>query len=83
MQVKKRDGSLETFMPEKVVVSILKSGVPYDDARSIAEKLSMRSESQMESSAIRDQVHSELRSRGFSSAIEHWTRYDETRRSRS
>ncbi len=80
MQVMKRDGSLETFMPEKVVVSIVKSGVPYEEARSIADSLSRRTDSKLDSSTIREQIHSELRSRGFSSAIEHWNSYDETRR---
>ncbi len=81
MQVKKRDGSLEAFMPEKVVVSIVKSGAPYSDARSIADSFSSSSESQMESSDIRTQIHSALKTRGFSSAISHWNSYDRERRS--
>jgi transcriptional repressor NrdR len=79
MQVKKRNGSLEAFMPEKVVVSIVKSGAPYKDARSIADSLSRRSESTMESSSIRDYIHTELKSRGFASAVEDWNEYDQTR----
>ena len=39
MQVRKQDGTLEAFMPEKVVVSIVRSGAPYEDARIIAASL--------------------------------------------
>ncbi len=81
MEIKKRDGSLEAFMPEKVVVSIVKSGAPYEEARSIAESLSKRSESTMESSMLRDHIHSELKSRGFTSAVEEWNKYEQSKRS--
>jgi hypothetical protein len=79
MKVKKRDGSTEDFMSEKVVVSIVKSGAPYSDARTIAASLSKRSDPQMTSSAIKDYVHSELKSRGHTASIEHWNKYDQTR----
>ena len=35
--VVKRDGSKEEFVPEKIVVSILKTGAPVDVARKIAK----------------------------------------------
>ena len=76
MQVRKQDGTLEVFMPEKVVVSIVKSGAPYEDARSIASSLSSRSENEMESSEIREFVHSQLRNRGHKSSIKSWNEYD-------
>jgi hypothetical protein len=76
MQIRKRDGSIEAFMPEKVVVSIVKSGAPYKDARSIADSLSNRSDQVMETTDVRDFVHSELKSRGHKSSIENWNRYD-------
>ena len=79
MQVKKRDGSIEAFMPEKVVVSIVKTGAPYEDARSIASSLSKRTDAQMTSSAIKDYVHTELKSRGHTSSIDHWNKYDQSR----
>lgn len=50
MEIKKRSGSTEIFMPEKGVVSAVKCGCPYDTAREIAGSLSERSESVMESS---------------------------------
>ena len=76
MQIRKRDGSIEAFMPEKVVVSIVKSGAPYKDARSIADSLSNRNEKIMETTDVRDFVHSELKSRGHKSSIENWNRYE-------
>lgn len=76
MQVRKHDGTLEAFMPEKVVVSIVKSGAPYEDARSIAEALSSRSEATMESSEIREFVHSQLQSKGHEASVESWLEYD-------
>lgn len=81
MEVRKRDGSTEPFMSEKVVVSAVKSGAPYEDAREIAASLSSRSESVLESSEIREYVISELNSRGHSSAVKHWEEYDRARKS--
>ena len=76
MQVRKQDGRLEAFMPEKVVVSIVKSGAPYEDARSIAASLSSRSDSVMESSEIREFVHSQLKTRGHKSSLKNWNDYE-------
>jgi len=36
IMVKKRDGRKETFVPEKIVVSAIKSGAPPEVARTIA-----------------------------------------------
>ncbi|MFX1580568.1 MAG: ATP cone domain-containing protein [Promethearchaeota archaeon] len=76
MQVRKQDGTLEAFMPEKVVVSIVKTGAPYEDARSIAASLSNKSDNEMRSSEIRDFVHSQLKSRGHKSSLKNWTEYE-------
>jgi len=76
MQVRKQNGSTEAFMPEKVVVSIVKSGAPYEDARSIAASLSSRSDKEMSSSDIRDFVHSQLKNRGHKSSLESWKEYE-------
>lgn len=70
---------MEDFMSEKVVVSIVKSGAPYSDAQSIAASLSKRSDAEMTSSAIKDYVHSELKSRGHTASIEHWNKYEQSR----
>ena len=82
MDIKKRDGSSEIYMPEKVVVSAVKCGCPYDTARAIASSLSERSESTMESTKIREYVLSELRSRKATSAADAWETYDRDKKSR-
>ena len=76
MQVRKQDNTTEAFMPEKVVVSIVKSGAPYKDARSIADSLSKRSEKEMSSSEIRDYVHRELKSKVHTSSVKNWAKYE-------
>jgi transcriptional repressor NrdR len=76
MKVMKRDGSTEVFMPEKVVVSAVKSGAPYETARDIASSLSKRSESSMKSSDIRKHVLTELRAKKATSAADAWESYD-------
>lgn len=76
MEIKKRSGSTEIFMPEKVVVSAVKCGCPYDTAREIASSLSERSESVMKSSEVRTYVLTELRSRGAASSADAWETYD-------
>jgi transcriptional repressor NrdR len=83
IDVKKRSGSTEVFMPEKVVVSVVKSGAPYEITREIADSLSSRTESVMESSAIREYVLSELRSRGQTSVVDSWKSYDSEHKSSS
>ena len=76
MNITKRNGSTEVFMPEKVVVSAVKSGAPYETARDIASSLSKRSESTMKSSEIREYVLTELRSRKAASAADSWEAYN-------
>ncbi len=81
MEVRKRDSSTEIFMPEKVVVSAVRSGCSYGTAREIASSLSERSESVIESSEIRSYVISELRSRNEASAADSWESYDQEKKS--
>ena len=76
MKIEKRNGSTEAFMPEKVVVSSVKAGAPYEIAKEIASSLSSRSESAMKSSDVREYVLSELRSRGAASSADAWEAYD-------
>ena len=76
MKVIKRDGSTEAFMPEKIVVSAVKSGAPYETAREIASSLSKRPESTMKSTEIRKYVLSELRTRKATAAADAWETYD-------
>lgn len=83
MEVKKRDGSTEVFLAEKVVVSAVKSGASPEVAREIASSLSSRTEKTMESSEIREYVLTELRSKGAASAADSWESYDRERKKRS
>ena len=76
MQIKKRDGSLEPYMPEKVVVSAVKSGAPVQTARDIAASLSTRTEPVMKSTDVRTHVLSELRSKGAAKSADTWEAYD-------
>ncbi len=76
MEISKRNGSTEIYMPEKVVVSAVKCGAPYEIAREIAGSLSERSEATMKSSEIREYVLTELRSKGAASAADSWEAYD-------
>ena len=80
MEIKKRSGSTEVFMPEKIVVSAVKCGCPYDTAREIASSLSSRTEAVMESTEIRKYVLSELRSKGQTSAADSWEAYDKEKK---
>ncbi|NHJ14369.1 MAG: ATPase [Candidatus Thorarchaeota archaeon] len=80
MEVRKRDGSIELFMPEKVVVSAVKSGAPYNTAKEIASSLSKRSEKVIESKEIRKHVLSELRSRNAAAAADAWESYDRSKK---
>ena len=68
-------------MPEKVVVSAVKSGAPYEISREIASSLSERSEATMKSSEIREYVLTELRSKGATSAADSWEAYDKKKKS--
>lgn len=68
-------------MSEKVVVSAVKCGAPYEVARKIAGSLSERSEATMKSSEIREYVLAELRSKGAASAADSWEAYDKKRKS--
>ncbi len=80
MQIKKKDGTLEPYMPEKVVVAAVKAGAPYQTARDIAASLSKRTESVMTTADVRKYVLSELRSRGAAKSADSWEAYDSKRK---
>ena len=75
-RVAKRDGSTEVFMPEKVVVSAVRAGAPYEVAQEIAASLAQRPETSMQSMEIREFVLTELRSREAGPAADAWELYD-------
>ncbi|RDE17953.1 MAG: ATPase [Candidatus Thorarchaeota archaeon] len=83
MEVKKRTGETEPFMPEKIVVAVVKSGVSYDVAKQIASSVASKPVSVIKSSEIREIVLSELKSRGLTAAVTHWESYDRKRHKKS
>jgi transcriptional regulator NrdR family protein len=83
VEVKKRTGETELFMPEKIVVALVKSGAPYDVAKQIASSVASKPVSVIKSSEIREIVLSELKSRGLSASVTHWESYDRKKRKKS
>jgi len=56
----KKDGRKEPFIKEKIVVSAVKSGVPVETARKIAEKIESHPSESIKTQWIRKQVSDEL-----------------------
>ncbi|MGC9554630.1 MAG: ATP cone domain-containing protein, partial [Thermoplasmatota archaeon] len=55
-KVIKKDGREEEFIPEKIVVSAVKSGAPPELAREIAREIQATRQETMESKEIRERV---------------------------
>ena len=60
-RVRKRDGQVEEFVPEKVIVSALKSGASVAVARRIAKDVESQAGDEIASMEIRNRVLSQLR----------------------
>ncbi|KUG20987.1 hypothetical protein ASZ90_009269 [hydrocarbon metagenome] len=63
VDVVKRDGRREAFVPEKVVVSAMKSGAPPEEARGVAGAIEREAHEGMTTEEIRSRVLEELRGR--------------------
>jgi hypothetical protein len=61
--LKKRDGRKELFVPEKIVVSAIKSGAPPDVARTIAQDIEKMAKEGITTEEIKIKVLSMLKSR--------------------
>jgi 2-phosphoglycerate kinase len=61
LKVTKRDGRIEEFVPEKIVVSIVKVGVPTDVARQIAKDIQSKVKEKISTAEIRKIVLENLR----------------------
>jgi hypothetical protein len=73
--VRKRDGQLEEFVPEKVIVSALKSGASVAVARRIAKDVESQTRNETPTDEIRRLVLSRLREEN--PALEqNWQTYD-------
>jgi transcriptional repressor NrdR len=73
--IKKRDGRMETFMPEKIVVSVVKSGAPLEEARMIAKDIEMKAGSYPSTQEIKVKVLSMLRQKN-PEWEKNWLMYD-------
>ena len=60
-QVMKRDGRTEEFIPEKIIVSIVKVGAPVDLARQIAKDIQSKVKEKISTTEIRRIVLEDLR----------------------
>ena len=60
-QVMKRDGRTEEFIPEKIIVSIVKVGAPVDLARQIAKDIQSKVKGKISTAEIRRIVLENLR----------------------
>ena len=60
-QVMKRDGRTEEFIPEKIIVSIVKVGAPADLARQIAKDIQSKVKDRISTAEIRRIVLEDLR----------------------
>ena len=58
----KKDGRKEDFIPEKIVVSAIKTGASVDVARNIARKIESIEKEEIETKEIREIVLHELKS---------------------
>lgn len=74
--VRKRDGSQEPFIPEKMVVSAVKAGAPPDYAREIAREIERNAGGEVSTDELRRQVLEKLRSRN-PEWERNWLVYDE------
>jgi len=63
VKVTKRDGRVEEFIPEKIVVSAVKTGAPVDLARQIARDVEKTAKDKTSTVEIRKKVLEELRSK--------------------
>ena len=63
IMVKKRDGRKEQFVPEKIIVSAIKSGSPPEYARTIAQDIERSTKDGATTQEIKSKVLSMLKSK--------------------
>ena len=63
VQVKKRDGRKEPFVPEKIVVSMVKTGAPAEYARTIAQEIEQAAVDEITTKDIRNKTLGRLRAK--------------------
>ena len=75
MQITKRDGAMEQFIPEKIAVSCIKSGAPPEAARQISRMIENKAKDRMATSEIRKMAMEQLRQRN-PQWEQNWLLYD-------
>jgi len=77
--IKKRDGKKEQFIPEKIVVSSIKAGVPPGVARELAKKIEAQLSdlSEMSTTELRDMILNMLSEKN-PEWKENWLAYDKS-----
>ena len=73
--IKKRNGAMEEFMPEKTVVSLVRSGVGLSQARQEAKQIESQVAKLGTSEAIRNQVLKDLKGE-YPRLAQDWQTYD-------
>lgn len=82
IQIKKRDGRMEQFMPEKIIVSAVKSGATVEDARMIAKDVQADFPNGGSTQEIRTKVLAALGKKN-SAWEKNWLMYDQAVKKRS
>jgi len=60
-KVIKKDGREEEFVPEKIIVSMVKGGAPLEKARKIADEIKKIDKEKIETKEIREKVLKRIR----------------------
>ncbi|HDN81520.1 MAG TPA: ATPase [Methanomicrobia archaeon] len=74
-RIKKRDGTLEEFIPEKIVVSCVKSGADLETAREISNEIKRTLKEKTDAEKLREKVL-ELLEEKNPQWKENWLLYD-------
>jgi transcriptional regulator NrdR family protein len=75
VMVKKRDGRKEPFVPEKIVVSMIKTGAPSDYARTIAQDIERGARDGITTQEIKTKILGMLKAKN-PEWERNWTVYD-------
>ncbi len=82
VEIKKRDGRKEIFIPEKIVVAVLKTGAKPDDARKIAKEVEAMVKDGTSTEEIKGKVLGMLRAKN-PELEKNWLMYDRAVKKRS
>jgi transcriptional repressor NrdR len=82
VEIKKRNGAMEQFIPEKIIVSAIKSGARPEDARKMAKDIEETIKAGTTTEEIRGRVLGMLRTKNpvFE---QNWRTYDQAVKKRS